>query len=133
MDRVCVILKREYQIPIIERRSNMKVFKIGQILTSTKDIVLEHALSGEEVTIPKGSKVIIGADKLAHHMQDGMVQSFKEEIEVSGYDSAGLAEYLYLCLQKRFPLDEMLENYDCTKDEFVETIESCLDDIGMVW
>ena len=111
----------------------MKVFKIGQILTSTKDIVLEHALSGEEVTIPKGSKVIIGADKLAHHMQDGMVQSFKEEIEVSGYDSAGLAEYLYLCLQKRFPLDEMLENYDCTKDEFVETIESCLDDIGMVW
>ena len=40
-------------------------FKVGQILTSNEEVVVEKALSGEKVVIPKGNKIIIGADKLA--------------------------------------------------------------------
>ena len=42
----------------------MADYKIGQILTSTEDVEIEKALSGEKVKIPKGNKIIIGADNL---------------------------------------------------------------------
>ena len=33
-------------------------YKIGQILTCTKDVVVEKAFSGEKITIPKGNRII---------------------------------------------------------------------------
>lgn len=48
----------------------MTEYKIGQILTSKFDTEVELALSGEKVKIPKGNKIIIGADKFAHHIKD---------------------------------------------------------------
>lgn len=42
-------------------------YKIGQILTVTEDVVLQHALSEETTFVTKGTKVIIGADRLAHY------------------------------------------------------------------
>lgn len=48
-------------------------YKIGQILISNQDVEVEKALSGEKVVIPKGNKIIIGADKLAHHLRTGMI------------------------------------------------------------
>ena len=68
-------------------------YKIGRILTSNQDVEVEKALSGEKVVIPKGNKIIIGADKLAHHLRTGMIQPLGTA-EVEGYDSEGLAEYL---------------------------------------
>lgn len=106
-------------------------YKIGQILTSTKDVVIEKALSEEKVTIPKGNKIIIGADKLAHHIRDGMIQPLADGSEVKGYDSSGLAEYIYICLKARLPIDEWMDDYEISKDDIVEEIECALDDIGM--
>lgn len=105
-------------------------YRIGQILTSNRDIEIEKAISGEKVIVPKGNKVIIGADKFVHHIKSEMIQPFKEGIEVEGYDTRGLALYLYMCLSNSFPIDEMLENYDCTKESFIEEIEYSLDNIG---
>lgn len=65
-------------------------YKIGQILTSNQDVEVEKALSGEKVVIPKGNKIIIGADKLARHLRTGMIQPLGTA-EVEGYDSEGLA------------------------------------------
>ena len=45
-------------------------YKVGQILTSKEDVEVEMALSGEKVIIPKGNKIIIGADNLAHHIRN---------------------------------------------------------------
>ena len=59
----------------------MADYKIGQILTSTEDVEIEKALSGEKVIIPKGNKVIIGADKLAHHIRIG----FTDKKDKDGY------------------------------------------------
>ena len=106
-------------------------YKIGQILTSNKDIVVEKALFGDKVTIPKGNKIIIGADKLAHHIRDGMIQPLADSSEVKGYDSSGLAEYIYICLKARLPIDEWMDDYEISKDDIVEEIECALDDIGM--
>ena len=105
-------------------------FKVGQILTSNEEVVVEKALSGEKVVIPKGNKIIIGADKLAHHIKDGMKQPLPEDAEVKGYDAEGLAIYLYTHLRKHFEINEMLEAYDVSREEFMEEIEFALEDIG---
>lgn len=106
-------------------------YKIGQILTSNTDVVVERALYGEKITIPKGNKIIIGADKLAHHIRDGMIQPLAHDMEVEGYDSSGIAEYIYTCLKVHLPIDEWMEDYEISKDDIVEEIESALDEIGL--
>lgn len=106
-------------------------YKIGQILTSNKDIVVEKALSGEKVITPKGNKIIIGADKLAHHIRDGMIQPLADGSEVKGYDSSGLAEYIFICLETHFPFEDWLEEYGIPKDDIIKEIGYALDEIGM--
>ena len=105
------------------------VYKIGEILESKKDVTVKKELSDEEIIIPKGNKIIIGADKLAHHLRDGMLQPLQEGSEVEGYDCEGLAEYLFLCLRAYLPLNEMLEDYEISEKEFREEIEYALDEI----
>lgn len=108
----------------------MAAYKIGQILTSTKDVAVKKALSNETVIIPKGNKIIIGPDKLAHHLRNGMVQPLCKDDTVEGYDAEGLAEYLLLILKAHFPIAEMLEDYDLEEKELKDEIEYALDDIG---
>ena len=105
-------------------------YKIGQILTSNQDVEVEKALSGEKEIIPKGNRIIIGADNLAHHLRDGMIQPLGDAT-VKGYDSAGLAEYLLLILKAHFPISEMLEDYDIEEKDLLDEIEYALDDIGL--
>lgn len=106
------------------------VYKIGQILTSNQDVEVEKALSGEKVIIPKGNKIIIGPDELAHHMYNGMIQPLGENIEVKGYDAAGIAKYLCFALGTYFPLEKMLEEYGFDMDALQDELEYALDDIG---
>lgn len=108
----------------------MKTYKIGQILTSKADVKVEMALSGETKVIPKGNKIIIGADKFAHHIRNGMIQPLPEDDKVEGYDTTGIAEYLYIWLKNHFPIDEMLKDYDEDKSKFIDEIECALDEIG---
>ena len=105
-------------------------YKVGQILTSKEDVEVEMALSGEKVIIPKGNKIIIGADNLAHHIRNGMMQPLPEDSKVNGYDASGIAEYLYTYLRNHFLIDEMLEECGDTKERLTEEIEYALEDIG---
>lgn len=105
-------------------------YRVGQILTSKEDVEVEKALSGEKVIIPKGNKIIIGADNLAHHIRNGVMQPLPEESEVKGYDASGIAEYLYIYLRNHFEIDEMLEGYNDNKERFMEEIEYALEEIG---
>lgn len=108
----------------------MSIVRIGQIIESKVETEVEVALSGEKVIIPKGNKVIIGADGFAHHLRNGMIQPLGKDMEVKGYDAAGIAKYLYEKLNCHFEIDEMLENYDLDKCNFMSEIEYYLDDIG---
>ena len=49
-------------------------YKIGQILTVKRDFNVEMAFSDEKRTILKGAKIIIGPDRLAHHLRDYCIQ-----------------------------------------------------------
>lgn len=108
----------------------MSEVRIGQIITSKVDTEIEEAISGEKVFVPKGNRVIIGADGFAHHLKNGMIQPLGKDMEVKGYDAAGIAIYLYEKLKCHFEIDEMLENYDLDKYNFMSEIEYYLDDIG---
>lgn len=105
-------------------------YKIGQILTTTREVELKTFLSGKMVKIPAGNKVIIGADKLAHHIYNGMIQPISEEIEIKGYDANGLAEYLAFYLKNRYPLEEFFEDYGIEESDFKEELEFAFDEIG---
>lgn len=106
-------------------------YKIGQILTATEDMTLETAITGEKVTVRKGTKIIIGADNLAHHIRSGMIQPLGEGIEVEKYDSAGLAEYLVTTLKAHLPIEEMLEDYDIDESVLQDELSFALDEIGL--
>ncbi len=109
--------------------SEKKTYKIGQILTSNCEMEVEK-MFGEKVVIPKGNKVIIGADNLAHHLRNGMIQPLGENIEVEGYDVEGIAEFIFSWISRFYPIDEMFEDYEVDKKEFVSEIECALDEIG---
>ena len=101
-------------------------YKVGQILEYTKD----HYLTGlgGRVKIPKGRKVIIGADGFAYHT-DGSFQPLGDAI-AKGYDTEGLANYIYAKISVYFPLDEMLEENDIAEEDFVDEIVCALEAIG---
>lgn len=107
-------------------------YKIGQILTSSEDVEVEKVLSGDKVIIPKGNKIIIGADNLAHHIKNSMIQPLGNNVEVKGYDAEGIAEYLYMYLRCHFPIDEMLEEYGDSKEQLIKEIGYALEDIGFL-
>ena len=75
--------------------------------------------------------MIIGADKLAYHIRDGMIQPIAKNIKVDGYDAEGFAEYLMIYLKNRYPLEEFFEDYDIDENDFKEEIEFALDEIGL--
>lgn len=108
----------------------MTKYKIGQILTSDTAVEVEKGLSGEKVIIPKGNKVVIGADNLAHHISTGMMQPLGDA-NAEGYDCEGLAEFLYLWLKTYLPLSDMFEDYDISPDDFKREVEEAFCEIGL--
>lgn len=120
----------ELDDPETNQKEKRTQYKIGQILTSNREIELETAISGTKIRVPAESKVIIGADKLAHHI-NGMIQPIAKDIKVDGYDAEGLTEYLMICLKNRYPLEEFFEDYDVDENDFKEEIEFALNEIGL--
>ncbi len=104
-------------------------FKIGQIITANQDIKLAR-ISGEEVVVKKGSKAIVGADNLVHHLSCDAVQPITKNIPVNGYDTEGIATYLFDYLKYRFPLDEFCESYDVSAKSLQDDIVCALEEIG---
>ena len=93
---------------------------------------IDIMLSNEEVTIPEGEKIIIGADKLAHHISSGMISPIGEASTVEGHNAEGIAKYICLFLRSHlaFDLDEMLEGYDLTMNDLAYEIQYALEEIG---
>ncbi len=108
-------------------------YKIGEILKFNEDTKVEIAGSDKKAIVPKGSKVIIGADGLAHHLRDGSIQPLDNNATVEGYDRYGMALYLYHYLVGYIQLDTLLEESEGinhTKDDFLDGIDAALLEIG---
>ena len=106
----------------------MSTYKIGEILVSQRDTELETNWGRKDV-IPKGNKVIITAHGLGHHIRNGMKQPLQEDDVVKGYDTEGLAEYLFMCMKKDLPMEDMMYDYDLTEKDIKEVIEEALGEI----
>lgn len=107
------------------------MFKYGQLMVSNQDIVIEKALSGDKVTIPKGSRVVVGFDGLAHHLDNGFIQPFAKNCTLAGFSSSGIVEVVMDCLFNRFPMEEMCEGYDVKQEEIRQEILDALEEIGL--
>lgn len=106
----------------------MNKYKIGQILT-LEGITLICDLSGYIKEVPKGSKVIIGADKFKRYFKGGYMVPLPEGTEVEGYDHEGLAEWIFRRLEGYYDLGDALEDFGIDVDDFKEVIEDALFDI----
>lgn len=106
----------------------MSKYKIGQILVSKEEKEVETTFGRKDV-IPKGNKVIITAYGMGHHIRNGMKQPLPKDDVVEGYDTEGLAEYLFTCMKRNLPIEEIMEDYDLTKTDVKEVIEEALDEI----
>ena len=106
----------------------MSTYKIGEILVSQRETELETNWGRKDV-IPKGNKVIITAHGLGHHIKNGMKQPLQEDDVVKGYDTEGLAEYLFMCMKKDLPMEDMMYDYDLTEKDIKEVIEEALGEI----
>ena len=104
-------------------------YKIGQTLILKHETEIETEL-GRKIKVPAGNKIIIGADKMAHHLTNGMIQPVSKDIEIKGYDAYGLAKYLLTHIKNWCPIDEFFEHYGIDENEFAEELEFALDEIG---
>lgn len=112
-----------------ENLDDAEVLKMGEILVAQVDIVQQTA-TGEKELIKAGSKGIIGVDKLLHHY-NGRISRFSDDVEIKGYCGSGIAQYLYDYLSNKLPLNEMLETYEITPENFMDEITFLLDEIGI--
>lgn len=106
----------------------MSTYKIGEILVLKRETEVETIFGRKEI-IPKGNKVIITAHRLGHHIRNGMKQPLQKDDVVKGYDTEGLAEYLFTCMKSHLPMDDMMYGYDLTQTDVQEVIEEALDEI----
>ena len=99
---------------------DVTVLRMGEILIAQEDIIQQTA-TGEKELIKAGSKGVIGVDKLLHHY-NGRISRFGDDVEIKGYCGSGIAQYLYDYLSNKLPLDEMLETYEITPENFIAEI-----------
>lgn len=103
-----------------------KKYRIGEILVTKEDTELTSAISETKTIVPKGTRIMIGADKLAHHFGTGIIQPLQDDAEVNGYDTEGIAKAIIYSLGVRFPLKEMFEDYDIDEEDFKDEIDFAL-------
>ena len=59
------------------------------------------------------------------------IQPLPEGAEIEGYSTVGISEWLYSWLRRSIPLKDMLEDYEVSKDDFLNEIQTALEELGM--
>lgn len=111
----------------------MEKLNVGQVVTWKEDQEVVTALGEEKHIIKKGTKAWVGASKRCPMLYFSNCKSLllSKDTEIEGYSVNGLAEWIYKYLLFYFPLEEFFEDYDSTKDEFLEKIADALEEIDM--
>jgi len=98
----------------------MERYNVGQIVTATEDIEVVGCFSDEKQVIKKGTKGWVTASKgcPALYLENGSTFLLdKENTELIGFDSEGLAEWIFRHLRNRTHIDDMMEDYDVDEDD----------------
>lgn len=113
-----------------EKAEQPEVYGIGQKLVFAEDRIQAKAF-GHSTLIRKGTPVFIGADKRFAHYLNGDIQPLGDSIQVQGYNTDGLAEWVYEYVSGQMPLDDMIEEYGETKENFIKIVSEALQELGM--
>jgi len=111
----------------------MKKYNIGQIIKYDVETNFEGILGGKQKLAKKGERAYIGAEnspKFSHFL-DGNMLILDEDTEIQGFSVKGIAEWIYEWLSNVIELDDMIESYDVSKNDFKEYIEDALEELGM--
>ena len=123
-------------------------YKKGQCLRTTEDIELRTMICEKPVKVKKGTLVYIGCEKtpFVHfgNVNGKMMSLWKNAELEEGFDTDGIARWLYEYLRVHFELDEMLgwyhgikedpedlETFEEEKKRFLDEISYALDDLGL--
>lgn len=103
------------------------IYKIGDILLANDDVYEEGK---EKPIISKGEEGIIGFDG-SLYMSNGRIFNFDNDVECKGYNPTGIAKHLVETINKKFPLDDFLAQYNLTGDSLRDEIDNILYELGM--
>jgi hypothetical protein len=108
-------------------------YNIGQMIVTSSDKEYGSFFSDEKKMVKKGTKVFVSADKNWPSViyENADIQPLPEGAEIEGYSTVGISEWLYSWLRRSIPLKDMLEDYDVSKDAFLEEIQTALEELGM--
>lgn len=105
--------------------------KIGQIITLEEDLSTRSLLTDEfKNTWKKGTKIRVTAGRNLLY-PNGSLEHLPEQVRISGCDVDGIADYLYRRMKRDLYLEDMMEDYDTTKEEIVKVISDALSELEL--
>lgn len=105
----------------------MDKYNIGQRLIVNEDVETEGCAFKVPHKIRKGTRMYVGADNFIHFLDTSMMPT---KTPIEGYSVKGISEFIYEMVSARIPLDEMLEDYDIDKSEFMGQVADALEELG---
>lgn len=105
--------------------------KIGQEVEITQDFEIEAELSEKKMLVKKGDKGFVDSRGRIHYTSGNAIDKIQllKDSEVKGYDTENIAEMIFNRLKRVFYIDEFLDVYDISKDDFINEIDDVLMDI----
>lgn len=108
------------------------IIKIGHEITISEDFEIESVFQTKTIKVKKGDKAFIDSHGLAHYTSgeaQGMIQGLGGKVKIEGYDHENISKIIVKKLMNTFYLQDFLEGYDITEQDFTEKIEDVLSDI----
>ena len=84
-----------------------------------------------DLTIPKGSEMVVGFDKKLH-FGNWTIDLQKNMELVDGVSATGLADYVYRSLFDVLPMEEIIEQYELDELEVREALDDVFVKIGAI-
>lgn len=92
------------------------IYNVGDVLVSINN---NYSVNG-----------YVGADNNIHY-ENGEIELLKSNFRTKGYNTDGIATWIYKCLLSEIPIQDMLEDYDESKTKFIKCISNSLKELGM--
>lgn len=106
--------------------------KIGEVMTCQEEFQIEAPFSGKKLNVKAGDKCIVRSDKAVQYLDGecrGKLQALSDNFMVLGYDNDSIAQQIIKEIKLFTPLNEMMEDYGASKEEFKEAIVAVLENI----
>lgn len=103
---------------------------IGSIIKISEDIDVKRVVSGKDRIIKAGTTAVVNSNGDLFILT-GTEQNtiLSKGYEVYGYDTKSISELILRRLNLEINLGDILEENDIDRSDFIELIESMLDDI----